>query len=72
MYALSTTLSYQDDLNDLLNQHSQILADKFVFIFLNNRHGGGRFCFSRTLQKCINSQDFSVPKCSTVRLNGSH
>jgi len=37
MYALSTTICYQDDLDDLLNQHSQILADKFVFfIFFNH------------------------------------
>jgi len=32
MYALSTTISYQDDLDDLLNQHSEILADKFVLL----------------------------------------
>jgi hypothetical protein len=36
MYALSTTISYQDDLDDLLNQHSEILADKFVlFMHIN-------------------------------------
>jgi hypothetical protein len=34
MYALCTTVCYQDDVDDLLNQHSQILADKFVIYFL--------------------------------------
>ncbi len=34
MYALTTTIYYQDDFDDLLNQHSQILADKFVIYFL--------------------------------------
>jgi hypothetical protein len=32
MYALCTTVSYQDDINELLNQHPQILADKLVFL----------------------------------------
>jgi hypothetical protein len=33
MYALCTTVCYQDEMDDLLNQHSEILADKFVFVF---------------------------------------
>ncbi len=33
MYALCTTVCYQDEINDLLNQHSEILADKLVLVF---------------------------------------
>ncbi len=34
MYALCTTVSYQDEIDDLLNQHPEILADKYVFLKL--------------------------------------
>jgi hypothetical protein len=33
MYALCTTVCYQDEIDDLLNQHSEILADKFASFF---------------------------------------
>ncbi|CAF4751318.1 unnamed protein product, partial [Rotaria sp. Silwood2] len=33
IYALCTTISYQYDIDHLINQYSQILADKFVLLF---------------------------------------
>jgi hypothetical protein len=32
MYTLCTIVCYQDQIDDLLNQHAEILPDKFVFV----------------------------------------
>ncbi|CAF1317521.1 unnamed protein product [Adineta steineri] len=45
MYALCTTLCYQDDVDHLLNQHSQILADKILGGYLLNSLNNWDLCF---------------------------
>jgi len=45
MYALCTTICYQDEIDDLLNQHSEILADKMIGGYLLNSLNNSDLCF---------------------------
>ncbi|CAF1341997.1 unnamed protein product, partial [Rotaria sordida] len=46
MYALCTTICYQDDIDDLLNQHSQILADKLIGGYLSSSLNNSDLCYA--------------------------
>ncbi|CAF1646108.1 unnamed protein product, partial [Adineta ricciae] len=45
MCALCTTICYQNDIDDLLRQHSEILADKVIGGYLSNSMNTSDLCF---------------------------